>query len=174
MTISECYYLGKITKLVGTKGELVFFLDVDDTTPYRNLQSVFINLYGDLVPFFIQDIRFKHNNSAVVQLADMDSAEQAEMLLNKELYLPLSSLPKLKGDQFYYHEINGYSVIDENHGNIGTIDQVLEYPHQAIFSIRFNEKEILIPVADEIIQKLDRKSKIIYVKAPEGLIDIYL
>jgi 16S rRNA processing protein RimM len=68
----------------------------------------------------------------------------------------------------------GYSVIDEYKGDIGKIATVLEFPHQQIFSIMKNRTEILIPIIDEFIVEVDKKNKTIRVKAPDGLIDLYL
>ena len=83
-------------------------------------------------------------------------------------------MPPLSGNKFYYHEITGFSIVDENHGNIGQIQQVLEYPNQAVFQVFSNEKEVLIPISNEIIKLVDREKKQIKIKAPEGLIEIYL
>jgi len=57
---------------------------------------------------------------------------------------------------------------------IGIITEVLEYPHQAVLSINFRNKEILIPITDEIIVNVDRDKKHLYTNTPEGLIDLYL
>jgi len=43
-----------------------------------------------------------------------------------------------------------------------------------MLQINFGEKEILIPLIDEVIVKVDRKKKEMHIRAPEGLIDIYL
>ena len=107
-------------------------------------------------------------------LEGIETLDAAKELVGKKLFLPVSFLPKLKDDQFYYHEIIGFQVVDENHGNIGMIGDILELPHQSLFQIRNGEKEILIPVVDDIIQKVDRKKKQLLIKAPEGLIEIYL
>jgi 16S rRNA processing protein RimM len=90
------------------------------------------------------------------------------------MYLPITGLPPLNDNQFYYHEIIGYRVTDQTHGDIGIIEDVLDLPHQALFQIRFGEKEILIPVVDEIILKIDKRQKLLLIRAPEGLIEIYL
>jgi 16S rRNA processing protein RimM len=90
------------------------------------------------------------------------------------MYKPIAGLPVLKGKHFYYHEIKGFQVVDQNHGNIGVIDDILELPHQSLFQIRHGEKEILIPIVDEIIQKVDRRKKLLLIEAPAGLIEIYL
>jgi 16S rRNA processing protein RimM len=68
----------------------------------------------------------------------------------------------------------GYEVNDQNHGSIGTISTVNEQTAQALFVINNNGKQVLIPIHDEIIKKVDRENKIIFIKAPEGLIDLYL
>ena len=90
------------------------------------------------------------------------------------LYLPLTFLPELTGNKFYFHEVIGFSVVDQRRGNIGIIDRVIDQSVQAIFVLKYKTKEILIPVSDEIIIKVDRKNKTIKVDTPEGLIDIYL
>ncbi|MCX6267637.1 MAG: ribosome maturation factor RimM [Bacteroidetes bacterium] len=174
MNKDDFYYLGKILKTHGNKGQVLIHLDVDEPEAYQKLESVFLDLHGERIPFFIASIELKHNRKAVVQFQDFESLEDAESLQGLEMYLPITKLPTLKGNHFYYHEITGFQVVDLNHGNIGVIDDILELPHQSLFQIRFGEKEILIPIVDEIIQKVDRKKKILMIEAPAGLIEIYL
>ena len=83
-------------------------------------------------------------------------------------------MPKLEGKKFYYHEITGYKVIDSNHGNIGLIVSVNDASSQSIFVIENTGKQILIPINDKIIEKIDRENKTIYISAPNGLIELYL
>lgn len=174
MDKKDFYFLGKITKTSGYKGSLVFFFDVDDITYYRDLEAVFVDLAGELIPFAIKQIQFKSGKHAFVTLQDVNSAEQAEALTGYDIYLPLSYLPKLTGNKFYYHEITGFTVIDKNYGTLGSIDRVIEQGSQDLFVVKYQNKEVLIPVSDEIIDKVDRKNKTIEVIAPEGLIEIYL
>ncbi|MBW6480533.1 MAG: ribosome maturation factor RimM [Bacteroidales bacterium] len=175
MKKDECFFLGSITKLFGFKGEVVIFIDSDEPEKYDNLDAVFIEFGGKLIPYFIErtDLRNK-SNQLTVKFQDIDNEEQAQQLLGRELYLPLSLLPPLTGDAFYFYEIEGFSVIDHTKGPIGTINQVLDYPGNPLFEIEFQGKQILIPVKDEFIERTDRKNRTIYLKAPQGLIDIYL
>ncbi len=83
-------------------------------------------------------------------------------------------LPKLTGNKFYYHEVIGWQVIDKEKGDIGTIASVIDYPAQALFQIMKNDKEILIPIIDQVIKKVDRDKKTMHIEAPNGLIDLYL
>ena len=168
------FYLGKILKRHGNAGYLMVTLDVDETENYRKLESVFVDLEHERIPFFIDSVELLEKNKAILKLADVNDAEHADAFAGREMYLPISMLPKLDGNKFYYHEIKGFTVIDEERGEIGIIQDVLELPHQAMFQISNGTNEILIPILDEVIQSVDRKKKTIYIKAPEGLIDIYL
>ncbi|MDY0103170.1 MAG: ribosome maturation factor RimM [Lentimicrobium sp.] len=168
------FYLGKIVKLFANKGALLVYLDVDDPEDYINLESVFVRMNNQLIPFFIEDIELRHKNNAILSFSDVDNPEQASMLIGCALFLPLSMLPKLSGNKFYYHEVIGFSVIDSLLGPTGKIEEVLEYPHQAVMRILNKDKEILIPITDEIIIGLDRENRILNIAAPEGLIEMYL
>lgn len=173
MTKEECFHLGYITKHISKHGELTFFLEVDEPSRYNKLQSVFVELNGTLVPFFINKIQIKGTN-AVVNMEGIDNIEKAEELLKSNLYLPLSFLPPLAGKRFYFHEIPGFTVIDKTYGNIGTVEQVLDFPHQAVFQIKHGENEILIPAEEKFIININRTTKTLELDAPEGLIDIYI
>ncbi|MBV2246374.1 MAG: ribosome maturation factor RimM [Lentimicrobium sp.] len=168
------FYLGKILRLFASKGAVLVQLDVDEPENYQNLESVFVQMNGQLIPFFILKLELRHNLRAVIEFQDIDNTEQASILLGCELFLPIEQLPRLTGDRFYYHEIKNYQVIDLNFGETGRVEEVLEYPHQAILRILRGKKEILIPITDEIITAVDRENKIIHVNAPEGLIAMYL
>lgn len=174
MISDDFFYLGKITKLFGTKGDVVAFLDTDNPENYMALESVFLSMEGELIPFFIESMSPRKGNTAAIHFAETDNTEKASWFINRELYLPIELLPKLSGTRFYYHEITDFEVIDTQHGNIGKVKEVLDYPRQAIISILHEDKEILIPVSDDIITAVDRENKILHIDAPEGLIDIYL
>jgi len=172
MTTDECYRLGKITKPFGYKGQVIFFLDVDAPEEYAELDAVFVETRKGLVPQFIKEIVINGNKATVT--FDELSAEEAQSLVGCDLYLPLEMLPELTGNKFYYHEVTGWRVVDSEKGDIGTIASIIDYPAQAIFQIMKNDKEILIPVIDEVIDKVDRDEKTMYITAPNGLIDLYL
>lgn len=173
MDKKDFFYFGRVVKTKGIKGEIGIFMDVDEPVLYRSLDAFFIERKRDLIPFLIQTLDIE-GNKATVKLEGINSIEEAEMLTGCPIYLPLALLPALKEDQFYYHEIEGFEMIDQHAGRIGTIKEVMDIPRNPLFVVQHGEKEILIPVMDEIIEKIDRKEKKIYISAPEGLIDIYL
>jgi 16S rRNA processing protein RimM len=168
------FYLGKITKLFASKGALQVYLDTDSPENYLKLESVFVRMNGQLIPFFIESIELRHNHMAVVTFADVDTIDVATLLLNCDLFLPETLLPPLTGNRFYYHEVKGFTVMDKNFGNAGIVEEVLEYPHQAVLRVLLRNKEILIPITDDIVLDVDREKRIIRTEAPEGLIELYL
>ncbi len=174
MDKKDFYYLGKIVKTSGFKGSLMFFFDVDNITPYKDLEAVFVEVGGDLIPFAVHSINIKSNTSAYVQLEDVNTDEEALALTGKALYLPLSFLPPLTGDKFYYHEVIGFEVIDRQAGSIGVLESVMDQGPQDIFIIRAGGKEVLLPASDEILLKVDREKRLLHVNAPEGLLNLYL
>ncbi len=168
----DCFYLGKITKPFGYKGELNLFLDVDSPEDYSELDGVFVEINKRLVLYEIENIRVQ-GNKAVVKFVDVNN-EDTDRLLGRELFLPLEMLPKLEGNKFYFHEVIGFEVEDEEKGRIGKIVGVYENTTQPLLSVDFEGKEILIPVIDQIIKEVVREEKLMKIKAPQGLIDLYI
>jgi 16S rRNA processing protein RimM len=127
-----------------------------------------------LVPFFIEKSSLHKGNQLRVQFEDVYSDEEADSILKCGVYLPLDLLPKLSGDKFYFHEVIGFTVIDENYGEVGTLVHINDKAAQPLFEIDSDGKEVFIPMVDDFIKKVDRENKIIHVTAPEGLIELYL
>ncbi|UII34383.1 ribosome maturation factor RimM [Fulvivirga ulvae] len=173
MNIGECFQLGYVIKKHGLSGEVSILLDVDHPHEYQKLESVFIEINDKLVPFFIESISIK-GNKAIVRLEDVTTAEQADDLKSRGLFLPLTMLPELKGDKFYYHQVISYHVIDVTAGDIGTIMNVYTSPNQDLLAVDHYGKEVLIPINNEIIGEADHEKKTLNVNLPEGLLDVYL
>ena len=170
---SDFFYLGKITKQFGIKGELVVFLDTDEPEKYYQMQSVYLDIEGEPIPFCIEEIKIKNDNQIIVKFEDINQ-DQSSRYVGVELYLPLAMLPKLTGNKFYYHEVIGFEVVDKYLGVLGHIKEILDYPHQAIFNIANPKGEILLPIVDKYIINVDRATKSIQVQAPEDLIALYI
>ncbi|HPT52440.1 MAG TPA: ribosome maturation factor RimM [Bacteroidales bacterium] len=170
---NDYFYLGIITKPFGYKGQLCIYLDTDEPEKYENLKAVFILIGDEYLPYQIENIELRGGKSAIVKFQDVEG-EDAKELLKLELYLPLSALPPLTGNQFYYHEVIGFQVVDKEKGNIGICTDFIDISNQPIMQVMKDETEILIPAVDDLFKEVDRKNKMIHIDAPEGLIDIYL
>ena len=174
MRKEDCFYLGKIVRKHSFKGQVVAKLDTDEPELYKNLESVFVALGNDLVPFFIEESLLQKGNQLRIQFEDVENEEDADAILGSELYLPLEFLPKLTGKKFYFHEIIDFKIVDTNFGFVGIIKGVNDSTAQALFEIDREGTEILIPMNDQFIVEVNRKTKTITVETPPGLIDLYL
>lgn len=174
MNKADCFHLGYVAKLHGFKGEVSLFLDVTNPEDYRTLDAVFIDLNNQLTPFFIERIKLKNKGFAAVKFEGVDDEDFARKLLRKNIYLPDQILPELEGNNFYDHEVVGFKVIDANYGEVGVLEQVVDFKVNPLLQVLNGEKEVLIPLIDGTIQKVDRKKKELHVSAPAGLIELYL
>jgi len=174
MRKEDCFYLGKIVSKYSFKGEVLVKVDTDEPELYENMESVFVALRNNLVPFFITKCRLHKSSLLRIDFEEVNSEDDANKIMGSALYLPLSFLPELSGNKFYFHEIIGFQMQDDVHGNIGTISGVNDTTSQALFEVEKGDKQLLIPVTDEIIIKVDRNQKTIFVTTPEGLVDLYL
>jgi 16S rRNA processing protein RimM len=171
--MNDFFYLGVVSKTFGYKGQVVIYLDTDEPEKYKTLEALFIKEDDEMLPYMIEEFIYKGSNQAIVKFSDV-TAEEAKNYVKAELYLPLSFLPPLTGNKFYYHEVIGFDVIDNEKGNIGKCVDFMEISRQPIMYVDYNGKEILLPAVDEIFETVDRENKTITISAPDGLIDIYL
>lgn len=174
MNKKDCFYVGKIVKKYSFKGELLVKLDTDEPEIYEAMESVFVELRNNLVPFFIESSQLHKSELLRLKFEDVDTELDADALLKCDLYLPLEFLPKLEDDKFYFHEIIGFSVVDVHFGAVGIVKSINDSTAQALFEIDRDGIEILIPMNDAFIKKVDKKKKIITVDTPEGLIELYI
>jgi 16S rRNA processing protein RimM len=174
MRKEDCFYLGKIAKKFSFKGEVLIYLDTDEPELYENMESVFVEFNKNLVPFFIENSSLHKNDFLRVQFEDVDSEEEADSIIGCEVYLPLSMLPKLEGDKFYFHEVIGFEIEDKRIGVFGKIVSINDTTAQPLFEVLNGEVEMLIPMVDHFLVKIDRENKKVVMDLPEGLVEMYL
>ncbi|UKB80617.1 ribosome maturation factor RimM [Chryseobacterium sp. MEBOG07] len=173
MRKEDCYFLGKITRRHGLAGNVILKLDTDQPELYNKLESIFVEINGLLVPFFIEKSSWSKLDA--LNLAFKGSSEAlVDQVLGKSVYLPLATLPKLSGKQFYYHEIIRYNILDENDNDCGVIRSVNDQTAQTYFILNFEGKEIVIPMIKDWVLEVDREERIIKMQLPEGLMDVFL
>lgn len=172
MRVEDCYQLGYVTKTHGLKGEIQVYLDADEPKAYNELESMFILRNNSLIPFFIDSLQI-NRDKALVKLDDIDSIEEAQPLVSSEIYLPLSFLPKLGNGQYYYHEIIGFELFDQKN-LVGLVTNVLTNSSQTLLAIDAKGVEVLVPLNDEVVKKVDLVEKKVLAELPDGLLEMYL
>lgn len=174
MKQDSCFLLGYIVRTHGTTGDVVIFLDVDYPEDYEDMDSVYFDIKGDLVPYFVERLNLQKQSKAIVRFEEVDTIEKAQALVGTSLYLPLDSLAELEDEEFYYHEIKGFAVVDENLGPLGIVREVYSLNGQDLIAMDYQNVEVLIPTAEDIVLKADKTTNTLLVKLPDGLLDVYL
>ncbi|MFN0049101.1 MAG: ribosome maturation factor RimM [Cytophagales bacterium] len=172
MNFDDYFELGFITRVHGTLGEVVAELDTDRPQKYKKLPSVFLLQKGQLIPYFIEKINISANN-AIIKFEDVNSHPKAFDLKGTKLFLPAEKLTDRGEGHFYYHEIIGFELIDEEKGSLGPIKEVYSLEHSDLLAIEIDGKEVLIPIVDSFLKKIDKRKKQILMALPDGLIEIY-
>ena len=173
MQLDEYFEIGYILKPHGLRGAVSIQMDVDDSMKYKGMESVIVKIGNNLVPFFISSIQI-NGGKGILHLMDINTKEDAEKLNSCPLFLPLDLLPKLGENQFYYHEVIGYKVVDQTKGELGLIENIFTGGNQDLISMKYKDVEVLIPVTDALVSRADHEKKEVYVCLPEGLLEIYL
>lgn len=167
----EIFPIGQISKPHGINGEMSFSFTTD-VFDSEEVSYFILEIDGIFVPFFIEEYRFKSNSTALIKLEDINTEEKAREFNGLTVYLPKKYLEKVEDTEIDLDYYAGFTLVDENHGEIGLISEVDQTTENALFVIGEGESELLIPVGEDYITNIDHEKKIIFVILPEGLLDL--
>ena len=175
MTQDNCFLLGKITKPHSFKGEVVLWMDVDDSTPYENVATLWLPQQGVLVPYSLESLR-RNKDRFVARLADVNTEAAAKQLSGKDVWLPLTEMAPIEEGKFYFHEVQGWSAVDRITGEaVATIVHVVDQGAYPMLEVKFdNGNPGFIPLPDHVKVEVKRENKLLVLDLPEGLLDVYL
>lgn len=164
--------IGKLVATFGLSGEMILKHHLGKKTALKGLETMFIEKNKDeLLPYFIQSVKIKNEEEVYVKIEGIDSKESARTLIQKQVWLPDEEFQKYAGKSSAI-SLLGYHIISDN-TDLGEILEVIEQPHQLLCRISLDGKEALIPVHQETLEKIDKKSRRVLVNLPEGLLDIF-
>ena len=169
----EVYKIGKIGKPHGVKGELTMFFD-DDVFDRVDAEYLVLCIDGILVPFFMDEWRFKTGETALVKFCDIDTKEAASELTGCEVFFP-KHLSDREEDDLTWDEIKGFTVVDDNKdgAQVGTIAGVDESTVNVLLEVETSGGNIvLIPANEDIVKEINPTERRIIVELPEGLTDL--
>ncbi len=172
MNKEETYLLGKITRKHGLQGNVILKLDTDQPELYEKLKGLFLEINGLLVPFFVDKQQWSKTDSKILSFKNASEA-LVEQAVGKNVYLPLSTLPELTGNKFYYHEVLGFEVRDTEETSFGKIVAINDQTAQPLFILDRDGKEIIIPIIKDWILNVDRSEKRLKMELPEGLLEVF-
>ncbi len=165
----EVYKIGVFNKPHGIKGELQFTF-TDDIFDRVDCDYLICLLDGILVPFFIEEYRFRSDTTALMKLEGVDSDRQARMFTNVEVFFPKKYLDEDDNEVLTWQYFIGFRALDKQHGDLGEITAVDDSTMNILFCIEKDGEELLLPAHEEFIRNIDKKKREILVQIPEGLL----
>lgn len=168
----DVFKIGRIGKPHGVKGELQMQFS-DDVFDRTNADYVFLEIDGLLVPFFIEEYRFRSDSLVLMKFNDIDTTERARELTGCDVYFPREHSDN-DAENISWAEIIGYNVVDSSNGkSIGTIRSVDDSTTNILFSVVNDDgKEYLLPVNNDLIEDINKESKTIIMHIPNGLLSL--
>jgi len=171
----KCTEVGFIQKPHGLKGEVIVIFDNQFQKSSESFENYFIEIDGGLVPFFVSEdgIRYRNNESLIIKFDYIDSPQKAKEISGCKVFISNDEL-SMENSSEANNTLIGMNVIDKTSGELGTITSLDDFSGNIVITIKHPKSEILIPLSDKIIKKVDKKNRRLYLDCPEGLIDIYL
>lgn len=166
--------IGYTQKPHGLSGELKVFIEEIYEEDFMECETVFLNIKGKELPFFIENIR--GGTFTIVKFEDVDNKERAMEIQSKGLSIRATDLipEQIREVQLISEtgRLLGYKIFDQTVGEVAEIEEILEMPQQEMFAITYKKRELLIPVSKDYIVKIDHNKKEILMDLPDGLLDL--
>ena len=164
----EVYRIGRISHTHGVHGE-VSMTFTDDVWDRAEAEYLILRIDGILVPFFMEEYRFRSDTTALIKFQAYDSADAARELCGADVYFPHALTPqRAEGEAYTWKYFTGFRVVAEDRGELGTID----YVDDSTANVLFQVGEYMIPAAEEFIRSVDHQGRVLLMSLPEGLLEI--
>lgn len=164
----DVYKIGRLGKAHGVKGE-VSFQFTDDIFDSVDAEYLVLDVDGILVPFFMEEYRFRNDSVCLVKFCDVDTQQRAQELTGCDVYFP-RALAEEAEETPSLSSLVGFKIVSVPDGStIGTIAAIDNTTQNILFEL---EDGTLIPASDELIENIDVNKKEIIMNIPEGLLDI--
>lgn len=170
--MNQYFKIGKLAATFGVQGQLVLEHSLGKETLLKGLETIFIEEKKDtFLPYFISSAKLKNNKEIYLSLEGIQSKEAAHSLIKKEVWLSESDFKKFAASSAPISFL-GFMIIN-NKEELGEVVEVIEQPHQILCTLMLDGKEVLIPIHEGSLEKIDKKNRKLFVTLPDGLLDIY-
>ena len=169
----DVYQIGRMGKVHGLKGEINFQF-TDDVWDRTDSDYIICEVDGILVPFFIEEYRFRSDSTAIMKLEDLDSADAVQFLVNSDVYFEKKYQEELDEDEVALNYFIGFKMMDGDNGQeIGTIIDIDDKTDNWLFIVeREDGNEVMIPAHEEFISEIKQEEKTMVMDLPLGLLDL--
>lgn len=164
--------IGKIVAAHGLKGEVILVHHLGKKSNLPNIKTIFIeDNHGSLVPWFIEKASCRTTDETIIKFEEINSREGTKQIYPKNAWLKEEDFQSIVAKDAPIALLD--YVIMEDNKEIGIIQEVIEQTHQILCVVDYKGKEAYIPLHEKSLLNIDRKKKIVHVKLPEGLLDVY-
>lgn len=169
----DVYQIGRMGKVHGLKGEINFQF-TDDVWDRTDSDYIICEVDGILVPFFIEEYRFRSDSTAIMKLEDLESADAVQFLVNSDVYFEKKYQEELDEDEVALNYFIGFKMVDGDNGQeIGTIIDIDDKTDNWLFIIeRKDGNKVMIPAHEEFISEIKQEEKTMVMDLPLGLLDL--
>ncbi len=172
ITDHDVYKIGSLTRTHGVRGEVAFQF-TDDVWDRVEADYLFLRLDGLLVPFFLEEWRFRSDDVALLKFEDIDSADDARRIVGTEVYFPKDLTPEdLDEEELEWQHFTGFEVWQDD-SLLGTVTSVLDQTANVLLVVTApDDRELLIPAHEDFILEADHRQRRLLVSVPEELLNL--
>lgn len=171
MLFDDAILIGKATKVRPGKGSLQIVLNNIDAKEIGG-NVIIAEIDGLKVPFQVEE-RSDRGGSIFVMLKEYNPAIGYFPILGCNIYCRREDLVEPTPSSAHpFRPLIGCNVCDKGN-NIGKITTIDDSTSNTVLTVCEGEREILIPLADEFIDHWDKDANTLFLRLPEGLLDIY-
>ncbi len=172
ITRDEVFKIGRMGRPHGLRGEMDFRF-TDDVFDQTDADYIVCDVEGLLVPFFIEEYRFRTDDQAIIKLEGLDNDDKARLLQGADVYFPRSLATQRDDEMVSWQALTGFDVLDVSAGHLGTVARVDESSANTLLEIVTDQQtDLLLPVHPDLVEQLDMQQRTLTLRLPEGLLSL--
>jgi len=161
--------VGKLRRPHGIHGEIKMTILTDFPHIIKKGKEVFVGERH--LPLVIQRTR-QHTDHMLIAFEEYSDRDEVGVHRNQILYMPVEEFPALSEGEYYIHDLIGLKVISEQGQDLGVLIEILETGANDVYLVQDRDGgEILLPVIEEVVLKVDLEKGEIIVHLLPGLVD---
>ena len=163
--------IGTVVSKHGYKGDIKISVSSNNLVTFPDLKYLFIELDDCFIPLKIDNVRSFSKNVLIVKLEEIRSEDEVDEVIHKNIYVDSAEMASNIDSGFFYNDLINFEVITDSK-KIGRIENINSKLPQPVFEIIYDSRKALIPIHEDLIKKIDKKNRIIYLDIPNGLLEI--